>query len=75
VSGDVFSSQSVTFFEARHSSSGGKQSTDDEENENAAANGGHRKPLTFFNIKSTVGDIAVQPALGGVKGVQFSLGF
>ena len=69
VSRDVSSSEGVTF-------STGKQSTKDEEDENAAANGGHRKPFTFFNIKSKAGDIAVQPAIGGgVKGVQLSLGF
>ena len=68
VSRDVFTSEGVT-------SSIGKQSTKDEEEENAAANDGHRKPFTFFKIKSKVGDIAVQPAIGGVKGVQLSLGF
>ena len=75
VSRDVFSSEGVTSSGVRRSSATGKQSTEDEEKENAAANGGHRKALTFFNIKSKVGDIAVQPALGSVKGVQFSLGF
>jgi len=72
---DIFTREGTTSFEAQRSSSVGKQSTEDEDKENAAANGGHRKALTFFNIKSNVGDIAVQPALGPVKGVQFSLGF
>jgi hypothetical protein len=33
------------------------------------------KPLTLFHVKSTFGDIAVQPVVGKVKGAQFSLGF
>jgi len=72
---DIFTREGTTSFEAQRSSSVGKESTEDEDKENAAVNGGHRKALTFFNIKSNVGDIAVQPALGPVKGVQLSLGF
>ncbi len=63
---DFFGSQSVTLFEARQSSSSSKQSEED---------AAHQKPFSFFNIKSKVGDIAVQPATGVSKGVQLSLEF
>jgi len=34
-----------------------------------------RKPVTFFRLGPKLGDISVQPVVGGVNGAQFSLGF
>jgi hypothetical protein len=34
-----------------------------------------RKPLTLFRFNSRLGELAVQPAIGSVKGAQLSLGF
>lgn len=68
---DVFDSPTVRPFGARYSSSVNMSPNDDE---SATAPGAERKPLTFFHIKSKLGDLAVQPAIGA-KGVQFSLEF
>lgn len=34
-----------------------------------------RKALTIFRFDSILGDVAVQPVVGSVKGAQFSVGF
>ena len=70
---DVFDLSPVRPLEGTHSSSADRRSTNERENETAP--GAQRKPVTFFNIKSKLGDVAVQPAIGPAKGVQFSLGF
>lgn len=72
---DVSDLSAVRPFEARYSSSTGKTPANENEKEHPTAPGARREPLTLFNIKSNLGDIAVQPMMGPAKGVQFSLGF
>lgn len=43
--------------------------------EKALDSGVRKRPLTLFNIRSRVGDIAVQPVIGPLQGAQFAVEF
>ncbi len=43
--------------------------------ENATAAASQRKSVTFFRFHCALGQVAVQPVVGSVKGAQLSIGF
>ena len=66
----------VTPLESRLPRSGDKAvTTDDEQKEKGPPPRHERKGVTFFRFGSKLGDVSVQPVMGGVNGAQLSVGF
>jgi hypothetical protein len=53
----------------------GHDATATERKEDEPTPARERKSVTFFRFDSKLGNVAVQPVIGSVKGAQFSLGF
>jgi hypothetical protein len=67
---------SVSPFEARLSRAGDRVSaTEEARNESGPARRRERSSITFFRFGSKLGEVSVQPVVGGVNGAQLSLGF
>src|SRR4051812_32593143 len=67
---------SVSPFETRLTRVGDRVSGSDQaQNESGPARRHERSSVTFFRFGSKLGEVSVQPVVGGVNGAQFSLGF
>jgi hypothetical protein len=67
-----FSFSSVSPFEARALS---QVKPGTEEKERGPTSPRERRNVTFFRLDPKLGDISVQPVLGGVNGAQLSVGY
>jgi len=66
----------VSPLESKVSSSADKTSTSsDEQKEKGPVPPRERKNVTFFRLDPKLGDISVQPVMGGVNGAQLSVGY
>jgi hypothetical protein len=66
----------VSPFESRLPRSGDRASTSgDEKKDKEPTSRPERKSITFFRFGSKLGDVSVQPVIGGVNGAQLSVGF
>ena len=66
----------VSPLESKVSSSANKTSTSsDEQKEKGPIPPRERKNVTFFRLDPKLGDISVQPVMGGVNGAQLSVGY
>lgn len=76
VGANEFSFSAVNPLESRLSRSADKTPTNgDEQIEKAPTPPSERKTVRFFRLDPKLGDISVQPVVGGVNGAQLSMGF
>jgi len=62
-------------FGSQKTDGGNAATRKDEPKESSQAAHPQHKTLTFFRLNPKLGDISVQPVVGGVNGAQLSIGF